>query len=143
MRHAPHWQITVQRKGKTFAEFCVPVRRLGTEALKTFLRTVFVRYTTKAPEEMLPFYLNGKRGGPARRSLADVYGRGTPEHIEYWCGDWECFVRALQARSEIETAFMRGQSLRTVAFSRGRKDPNSGFPAQSLELTSEAAARSG
>jgi hypothetical protein len=69
---------------------------------------VFVRYTTKAPEEILPFYLNGKRGGPARRSLAEVYGRGTPEHIEYWCGDWECFVRALQARSEIETAFMRG-----------------------------------
>jgi hypothetical protein len=90
------WNIRVGRKATIVADFCVPMNKLDGKRVHEFLRTLVIRYTTNSPEDMLPYYVNARRGKPVRRSDLD-----TKSYIDYekclsgiCCGDWDCYASA-------------------------------------------------
>jgi hypothetical protein len=98
MAKQPPWEIKVQCKARTVAEFHVPAHKLQKESLYAFLKAVVVRYRTNTPQEMVGYYLNKTLGLPKRLSLADV----KPCHhldrrrVGYSCGDGDCVAFAMQ-----------------------------------------------
>jgi hypothetical protein len=92
----PTWKIKVGCKAEIIAEFTAPKHRLNGKHLDNFLRALVARYRTDGPEDMLPYYLNARKGGPDRSSLADPRPYPDPERREcgVFCGDWDCYAYA-------------------------------------------------
>lgn len=95
-KQAP-WKVRVGKKEVVLAEFEVPYHKMGSRQVETFLRALVVRYRTDSPEEMVPYYVNGKAGHPARMPFANVIHAYSEDQVEqgYFCGEWECFASAM------------------------------------------------
>ena len=102
------WKIRVGRKSEEIAEFEVPAHKLGSREIDAFLRALVVRYRTTTAEEMIPYYVNGRRGSPYRSSLANMQQCWSDDQREQGkiCGDWECYAIATQTISEVHAALV-------------------------------------
>jgi len=95
--HSP-WKIKVCEKAKTLAEFQVPAHKLDRKDLAIFLKALVVRSRTDSLEEMIPFYVNKRRGIPDHLSFAEIRRCNKLEQnrLGYWCGNWDCYAVAMQ-----------------------------------------------
>jgi hypothetical protein len=98
MQKQPPWEIKVCRKAKILAEFNVPAHKLTKNALEAFLKAVVASERGGAPETIMLFYVNKRRGEPSRIPFAEIRMHEDLEHnrMGYFCGDWECYASATQ-----------------------------------------------
>lgn len=103
------WKIRVAHKDKDIASFEVPEHKLGSKEIGTFLHALVVRYRTETAEEMLPYYVNGRKGLPEKSPFANIvrYDRLDLREVGFFCGDWECYAMATQTISEEHAAIIQ------------------------------------
>ena len=100
------WKIRVGRKAEEIASFQIPAHKLGSNEIDVFLRALVTRFRTSTAEEMIPYYVNGRRGSPTRSYLAEVQRCWSSDQKEQgkMCGDWECYAIATQKISDEHAA---------------------------------------
>ena len=98
----PPWKISVWRKDQQLTSFEIPDHKLGSNEIRHFLHALVVRSRTSSLEEMIPYYVNGRRGSPSKLPFANVQTYLSDDLREqgYWCGEWECHAKATQTNSD-------------------------------------------
>jgi hypothetical protein len=84
---AAPWTFTVVVNGLTTESFDVPAHQLTDEAVKAMLRAIVIRHRTSTAQEMLPYYVNRRRGSISRLPMADVQPAWAPD---YTAQGWSC-----------------------------------------------------
>lgn len=115
MPKQPPWKIRIGRKVEIIGEFEVPSHKLDTNGVKSFLRALVARYRTERPEDMVAFYVNRRRGDPARSQLANVIKAWDFDRclIGYSCGNWDCYADAMRRIGPEAAEFLREETERT------------------------------
>lgn len=117
MKPMPVWKIMVARKTEIIAELTVPAYRLTEKDLDDLSRALVVRYRNDTVEEMLPYYLNRRRGKPERLNFADPKPYTDEKKLEsgVYCGNWDCYAYASQriGIEHAEAAKVRNEDLGT------------------------------
>ena len=105
----PPWKISVWRKDQQLANFEIPNHKLGSNEVRQFLHALVVRTRTTSLEEMIPYYVNGKRGEPRKLPFATVQNYLSDDLKEqgYWCGEWECHAIATHTNNDELIAVIR------------------------------------
>ena len=99
--NAPPWKISVWRKHVAIEAFEVPAHKLGQHEVQRFLHALVVRSRTKTLQDMVPYYVNNRRGQPDKKSF-DYAGKYESQELTecgFWYGSFECNARATQSMS--------------------------------------------
>ena len=98
MNGPKEWTIRVGKKAEILAEFQAPMHQLDQNDLRDFLKALVVRHITHDAGEMLPYYVNKRKGSVQRAS-------GTTDIMPYFnfekrwsgsfCGTWDCYAMAV------------------------------------------------
>ncbi len=96
--------IRVRRKYRVISEFEIPAYRFEGDKLSNFVRAIYVANITKDAEEMIPFYVNSRKGEPVRNIDSDLRPAYHPERREVgsYCGTPDLLVEVMQTLSEVQ-----------------------------------------
>ena len=98
----PPWKISVWRKQILIEAFEVPAQKLGSHEVQRFLHALVVRLRTETLQDMVPYYVNNRKGQPCKKLFDYAGGYENQELTEFgfWCGSFECYARATQTMNK-------------------------------------------